>query len=167
MLKIETLSKMHNRADFDCDNDELNLYLQHIARQHLNKGISKTFVLIDDEQPTSIIAYMTLIACEVQANKLPESWEKKYPKQIPAVKLARLAVAVKQQRKGYGELLIIEAMNKTIEVASNLGIAGLFVDAKNQRAKTYYQQFGFISLPEKLENLFLPLATISKLLQKT
>ena len=48
MLKIDTISKKHDRAGFDCGIDELNKYLQRIARQHLKKGMSRTFVLIDD-----------------------------------------------------------------------------------------------------------------------
>jgi len=41
-----------------------------------------------------------------------------------------------------------------------MGIAGLCVDAKHEQAKAYYKQFGFISLPEQLNNSFLPLSTI-------
>ena len=164
MLKIEELTKFHNRKLFDCGNDDLNNYLKNIARQHITKGISKTFVLIDENDPTTIIAYMTLIACEVITKEMPDNWRKKYPKHaIPAVKLARLAVLLKQQRKGYGELLLINAIKKTIDVSSNLGVVGLFVDAKSKEVKSYYEQFGFICLPEKLNNLFLPLSTLIKL----
>ncbi len=49
-----------------------------------------------------------------------------------------------------------------LNVSSSIGIAGLFVDAKHERAKAYYEQFGFISLPEQLDNLFLPLQTLAK-----
>lgn len=57
MLKIEVLSQEHNRADFDCGADELNQYLRNIARQHLNKGMSRTFILIDDTMPTEILGF--------------------------------------------------------------------------------------------------------------
>ena len=161
-LKIEVLSKTHNRTAFDCSDNELNNYLKKIARQHITKGISKTFVLVDIDNPTKIIAYMTLIVCEIYADEIPHNWKNKYPEKIPAAKLARLAVSANQQRKGYGELLIIDAMQKTLNVSSSIGIAGLFVDAKHERAKAYYEQFCFISLPEQLDNLFLPLQTLTK-----
>lgn len=161
-LKIEVLSKMHNRSTFDCGDAELNYYLQKIARQHIAKGISKTFVLINVDNPTEIIAYMTLVVCEIHTDKIPHNWKNKYPNKIPAAKLARLAVSENQQRKGYGELLIVDAMQKTLNVSNSIGIAGLFVDAKHERAKKYYNQFGFISLPEQLDNLFLPLPTLTK-----
>ena len=161
-LKIEVLSKTHNRTTFDCNDTELNYYLQRIARQHLTKGISKTFVLVDIDNPKEIIAYITLVVCEIYADEIPDNWKNKYPEKIPAAKLARLAVSANQQRKGYGELLIIDAMQKTLNVSNSIGIAGLFVDAKHERAKVYYDQFGFISLPEQLDNLFLPLPTLAK-----
>jgi len=162
-LKIEVLSKIHKRPNFDCGNDELNYFLKQIARQHITKGISKTFVLVDNDKPTEIIAYMTLVVCEISTDEIPHDWKKKYPKKIPAAKLARLAVSLAQQKKGYGEFLIIDAIKKTLSVSTNIGIAGLFVDAKHEQAKVYYEQFGFISLPEQLDNLFLPLSTLSSL----
>ena len=58
-------------------------------------------------------------------------------------------------------------MQKTLIVSNVMGIAGLFVDAKHQQAKAYYHQFGFIGLPEQLENMFLPLSTIAKSLINT
>ena len=166
-LTIETLSKVHNRTEFDCGNKALNHFLQKIARQHMEKGLSKTFVLIDTEHPTDIIAYMSLVVCEVLADDIPHQWKNKYPNRIPAAKLAKLAVAIDQQKKGFGEILLIDAMQKTLNVSYKMGIAGLFVDAKNEQAKTYYNQFDFISLPEQLNNLFLPLATLAKSLVST
>lgn len=159
-LKIEVLSKIHNRTEFDCGNTELNYYLHKIARQHITKGISKTFVLINTANPTKIIAYMSLVVCEIYATNIPHHWKDKFPKKIPAAKLARLAVLEKEQRKGYGELLVIDAMKKTLNVSNSIGVAGLFVDAKHETAKVYYNQFGFLSLPNQLDNLFLPLSSL-------
>ena len=161
-LTIQTLTKAHNRNAFDCGNEALNNFLQKIARQHNEKGLSKTFVLIDSQYPTDIIAYMTLVVCEVLADEIPHQWKKKYPQRIPAAKLARLAVSHAQQRKGYGQLMLIDALQKTLNVSYAMGIAGLFVDAKDIQAQAYYQQFGFLALPEQLDNLFMPLSTIAK-----
>ena len=53
-------------------------------------------------------------------------------------------------------------MQKTLNVSCKMGVAGLFVDAKHEQAKVYYNQFAFISMPDQLNNLFLPLATLAK-----
>ena len=166
-LSIETLSTIHNRAEFDCGNKALNNFLQKIARQHTEKGLSKTFALIDSKHPNDIIAFMSLVVCEVLAEDIPHQWKNKYPNRIPAAKLAKLAVAIDQQKKGYGELLLIDAMQKILNVSYKMGVAGLFVDAKHEQAKAYYNQFAFISMPDQLNNLFLPLATLAKSLGTT
>ena len=129
--------------------------------------LSKTFVLIDTEHPTDIIAYMSLVVCEVLADDIPHQWKNKYPNRIPAAKLAKLAVEIDQQKQGYGEILLIDAMQKTLNVSYKISVAGLFVDVKHEQAKAYYNQFSFISMPEQLNNLFLPLATLAKSLGST
>jgi len=165
MLKIESLSKKHDRAGFDCGVDELNKYLQRVARQHLDKGMSRTFVLIDDSRSTDIIGFYALAACEILVEKLPRKYSKKYPPKAPAAKLARLAVAKSNQRQGYGTLMMVNAIERILTVSKNLGIIGFFVDAKNESATDYYEQFGFIPLPDNPLELFLPIATLQQAYQ--
>lgn len=160
MLNIVLLDKSHNRKQFDCGNNALNSFLQNTARQHITKGMSRTFVLIDEENPKSIIGFYTLSICEIEAEDFPPAIAKKYPDQVPAVKLARLAISVDHQNKGYGSYLIGSVVNKTILISENVGIIGLFVDAKDETAKNYYQQFGFISLYGNPLTLFLPVQTL-------
>ncbi|MBW1737860.1 MAG: GNAT family N-acetyltransferase [Deltaproteobacteria bacterium] len=160
MLKIETLGRDHDRSGFDCGNDALNQYVGKIARQHLNKGISRTFVLVDEKMPTGILGFFTLASCEIYVEKLPRKYAKKYPSRVPAAKLARLAVAKERQRQGLGTHMMIDAIERVIRVSQNLGIVGFFVDAKDNEAKAYYEQFGFIPLPDNPLELFLPLATL-------
>jgi len=160
MLKIETVSRDHNRSGFDCGNDALNQYLKKIARQHLNKGISRTFVLVDDSMPREILGFFTLVSCEIFVDKLPRKYAKKYPSKAPAAKLARLAVDKDRQRQGLGTHMMINAVERVIRVSQDLGIIGFFVDAKDNEAKAYYEQFGFIQLPDNPLEFFLPLATL-------
>ena len=162
MLKIETLKRNRERAKFDCGTDELNKYLRRTARQHLDKGMSRTFVLIDDNSPSKIFGYYTLAACELHVEKLPRKYSKKYPSKVPAAKLARLAVSKNNQRQGFGRHMMVNAIERIILISKNLGIIGFFVDAKNAKAKSYYEQFGFIPLPDNPLELFLPIATLQQ-----
>lgn len=102
--------------------------------------------------------------CEVRAEKLPTKLAKKYPSNVPGVRLARLAIAKAWQRQGIGEILMIEAMQRTLAIAENVGIIGLFVDAKDEAAKGYYERYGFVIEDTPLE-LFLPLATVKQFLE--
>ena len=166
MKTIELLDKTHNRTSFDCGNKYLNRYLQQTARQHNQKGISRTFVLTDttDKKNKIIIGFFSLSLCEVRSTKLPTSLAQKYPLTIPGVKLARLAVDLNWQSQGIGKILIIEAMSRAIIIADNAGVVGLFVDAKDDRAKSYYTRYGFVSLEDNPLEMFLPLATIRQII---
>ena len=160
MLKIEILRRDHDRSGFDCGDSALNQYIRKIARQHLNKGISRTFVIVDTDNLKEILGFYTLIACEVFVAKLPRKYAKKYPSKLPAAKLARLAVAQYRQRQGLGTHMMINAMERILKVTQHLGIIGFFVDAKDKNARIFYEQFGFIPLSDNPLELFLPLATL-------
>jgi predicted N-acetyltransferase YhbS len=162
MRRIEVLNRNHDRAGFDCGVVELNRYLKRIARQHLEKGISRTFVLVDDSKPAEILGFFTLAACEVRSEVLPEEFAKKYPRNVPVTKLARLAVAKRSQYQGLGSHMIMNAMERVVAVSKNLGFVGFFVDAKDENVGEYYKRFGFIPLPDTPLKLFLPLKTIYK-----
>ena len=160
---IEPLNKSHNREQFDCGAPLLNRFLRATARQHIQKGISRTFVLSDDGNPQLIIGFFTLTLCEVKSEKLPSEIAKKYPDRVPGVKLARLAVDGQWQRQGIGEILMIEAMQRALLVADTAGGIGLFVDAKDETAQSYYARYGFITLEDNLLEMFLPLSLLRTL----
>src|SRR5210317_920364 len=122
MLQIGLLGKEHDRKNFDCGEPELNLFLQQTVRQHLDKGISRTFVLIDDESPQKILGFFSLVVCEVVATKLPQKWANKYPSRIPGIKLARLAVGSDEQGKGFGGILLVEAMQRVAIGSEQVGV---------------------------------------------
>jgi ribosomal protein S18 acetylase RimI-like enzyme len=160
---IEPLNKSHNRSQFDCGAEPLNQFLRATARQHLQKGISRTYVLTEQDDPQTIIGFFTLTICEIRSEKLPSEIAKKYPDQVPGVKLARLAVDRQWQRQGIGEILMVEAMQRALLVADTAGGIGLFVDAKDGAAQSYYARYGFITLEDNPLEMFLPLSLLRTL----
>ncbi|MBI5632781.1 MAG: GNAT family N-acetyltransferase [Nitrospirae bacterium] len=161
MLKIALISREHDRAAFDCGVSELNAFLKATARRHGEKGLSRTFVLTESDKPAVIIGFLSLTLCEITAEQLPPAYAAMYPKHnLPAVRLARLAVSLRHQGKGYGTLLVAEAVHRTILIADQAGSIGLFVDAKNDRARDFYKHYGFVPLPGQNKTLFLPLKTL-------
>ncbi len=162
MYRIELLSRRHDREGFDCGSGPLNVYLRQTARQHSERGISRTFVLVEEKapEPTPILGFFTVNICQLGGERLPAAVARKLPREVPGLKLGRLAVAKGHQGQGLGKLLLIAAMQKVLEVFESAGGIGLFVDAKDEAAKAFYEHFGFVPLPDNPLQLFLPLATL-------
>lgn len=164
MLKVELLDSAHHRAGFDCGVESLNRYFQQIARQHISKGISKTFVLVEvtAAAPKPVLGFFTVSLCQVIAEEVPAKWAKKLPAQIPAMRLGRLAVTRTRHGEGLGKALLVEAIHKVAQVAAIAGGIGLFVDAKDEAAAAFYAKFGFEPTPAGTLTLFMPLETIRR-----
>lgn len=162
MHKIELLAKAHDRDGFDCGSEPLNLFLKQIARQHAERGISRTFVLVDEAAPAPkpILGFFSLNICQLKSESLTDQEARRLPRDVAGVRLGRLAVAKTCQRQGLGKVLLVAAMEKFMEIFNMAGGIGLFVDAKDQGAKRYYEQFGFVALPSNELELFLPVKTI-------
>ena len=56
--------------------------------------------------------------------------------------------------------MMVDAMRAAVTVADKAGITGVFVDAKDETAAVYYEQYGFIALPSNALRTFLPLPTL-------
>lgn len=163
MLIVRPLSTSHDRVGFDCGVDALNDFLRKTARQHREKGLSNTFVLLDEEAQSKILGFFTLSFLEVDVSNLPAEYARRLPKssRLPAAKLARLAVDKRHQRKGYGAIMLADALKRILTTATESGaIVGFFVDAKDEEAKRFYLRFGFLPLQDAPLSLFLPFATL-------
>ncbi len=166
MHKIGLLAKFHDRDGFDCGSEPLNLFLKQTARQHAERGISRTFVLVDENAaaPKPILGFFSLNICQIKSESLTPAEAKKLPRDVSGVRLGRLAVSKAHQRQGIGKALLVAAMGKFMEIFNSAGGIGLFVDAKDQDAKRYYEQFGFVPMPSNELELFLPVKTIQEAL---
>ena len=164
MRKFELLTKFHDRDGFDCGSEALNLFLKQTARQHATRGISRTFVLVEEEaaEPKPILGFFSLNICQIKSESLSAEEAKKLRRDLAGIRLGRLAVANACQRQGIGQTLLVAALGKFMEIFNTAGGIGLFVDAKDDEAKHYYEQFGFASLPSNELELFMPVKTIQE-----
>jgi ribosomal protein S18 acetylase RimI-like enzyme len=166
LRRIELLGKSHDRDGFDCGSEPLNLFLKQTARQHAARGISRTFVLVEEgaAEPKPILGFFSLNLCQIKSESLSAEEAKKLPRDVSGIRLGRLAVAKEYQRQGIGRTLLVAANGKFIEIFNTAGGIGLFADAKDQEAKRYYEQFGFVALPSNELELFLAVKTIQEAL---
>ncbi|MDD5058702.1 MAG: GNAT family N-acetyltransferase [Sideroxydans sp.] len=155
-MLILPLTGSHDRQEFDCGRPELNDWLCRIARQHQQKGLSKTFVAVLDEAPSAICGYYALTLTEVDTRPLPEARRKKLPRLIPGIRLGRLAVDTRFQGRRLGELLLVDAIERVRLIHQHAGVVGLFVDAIDDKAAAFYTHFGFEAFVDDPLKLFLP-----------
>lgn len=157
-FRIEALSAGHQRKTFDCGDAELNIYLQQYARQNIKHRINKVFVLTETSNPSTILGYYTLSAGSIRANELPLLHQRRLPNYpVPIALLGRLAVDKNHQGKRLGTIMLADAIQRVEQASEVMAVYALVVDALNQSASEFYQQFGFINLPSQPLKLFLPL----------
>ncbi|GAB2876606.1 GNAT family N-acetyltransferase [Pseudoduganella ginsengisoli] len=162
-LSVTALSPAHEVANFDCGTDELNVWLRDIASQHMKKHISKTYVLVNDDEPGKILGFYALaIRAMTPKEELPLAVAKKLPRNVPGYTLGRLAVSKAMKGRGLGADLLMNAMDRVRAAAEYVGGYAFFVDAKDAQAAAFYAYFGFAALPSDPLTLFMPIADFPK-----
>lgn len=163
-IRVVPLETVHEVGEFNCGNNDLNVFLQTIARQHQRKFISKTYVLIDDDAPTVVMGFYTVAVRKmVSKDDLPPEMAKKIPSEVPGFSVARLAIQNELQGRGYGEYMLFHALTRAARVADEIGGYAVFVDAKDEEAAKFYKKYGFVPFPDDPLTLCLKLADIPRL----
>lgn len=155
-MLVLLLNDRHDRKGFDCGDADLNGWLKQTARQHKEKGISSTFVAVADEESTEVLGYYAIGLAEIVNADLPAQYGKRLPTRVPAFRLGPLATALQHQRKGVGEHLLFDAIDRVTRIVKEVGGIGLVVNAKPS-AVDYYRRYGFEQMADHPQNLFLPL----------
>lgn len=166
MLRFEPLDRHHDRRGFDCGEQALDIYLVTTARQHAEKGISRTFVAVDEASPRRVVGYFTLTVAEIDRDLLPTGQRRGMPKGgLPVIKLARLAVDRDFQGQGMGGVLIVEALRRAMAAQVMTGSVAVLVEAESEHAAAFYAKYGFVRLPDAAQVLCMGFGPIRELLQ--
>lgn len=158
---IEQLSSDHDRRSFTCGVGALDEYLRRFARQHAEANISRTYVAVDG---TAIRGYYSLAMAGIRRDNLPTKRATRFSNfPLLVARLARLAVAEQHQRRGFGELLLADALQRCLRLSDEIGMIGVVVDAKDERARGWYERYEFERLPDAPLMLWIPTAAIGRL----
>lgn len=156
---VEPLRKEHQRFEFDCGIESLNLFLKNYARQNDEKGLSRTFVAVRSGN-TAVHGYYSLSSGSISFEPVPEKLPR-YP--IPTAHIGRLAVDRSSQGAGLGEFLLIDALRRIVNLADELGIFAVELHAINESAKNFYLKYGFIELKDDPFHVYLSVKSIKRL----
>jgi GNAT superfamily N-acetyltransferase len=157
---IQSLDDGHDRDRFACGEHALDEYLRRYARQNQDRGVSRTFVAVPEGE-RSVAGFYSLAAGSVAFESVPDTLRRRLPRYpVPVAHLARLATCRSVRGQGLGEALLFDALRRTLRVTQEIGIAAVDVWAKTERARAYYERYGFRSLQDDELHLFLPLDTV-------
>jgi predicted GNAT family N-acyltransferase len=162
-LYIQPLGASHDRAAFSCGVSPLDKYLQTQASQDMKKSLAAVFVLTPDGK--TIVGYYTLSAYSVRLDKIPEEIAKKLTRMpdVPATLVGRLARSTGFRAQGIGEILLIDALKRSLANSKLVASWTVIVDAKDANAEAFYKKYGFMDIPATPNRLFLPMETIARL----
>ena len=158
-IAIELLQKSHNRKDFDCEEQSLNLYLKESARQNSRRQIGQSYTAVFPNEKR-VLGYYTVCAGRISFESLPSGSENLPPYPIPTLHLARLAVDKSMQGQGLGRLLLFEVLKLASHLSNQVGVYAVDVFALNEDARTFYLKHGFLELEDEKFHLFLPIKDV-------
>lgn len=141
---LEVLSRSHNRDGFSCGIVELDDYLKRDARRHNASGLNHTKVLVEKDS-TDIIGFFSFAAASVSRESFPKDYKLPHY-DIPCLRLTRFGIDQRYQKKGFGEYLLFCALKHASKTSQNIGAYAVVIDAKNEKAKSFYTKFGFYVL---------------------
>ena len=161
--RCEQLRREHARAAFVSGQEAVDAWLTKQALQNQEKHLSVTRVLIDEED--RIAGYYTLATGQVDFGELPSDLVKKLPRRaLPVAVLAWLGVDQRHHRKGLGTRLLARALADCHAAGQTFALVAIVLDCVDEAAKTFYQRWDFREMPGRPMRLFLPFASLAKLM---
>ena len=128
-------------SGFDCGDSDLNEFIRDDAPRLEQHDVTRVYVAANG---STGLGYVAIVADTVVL-KTPE--RKKLgldqPKNVPALKIGRLAVDVSLQNKGVGEQLIKVAYQQALVIRRPVGCRLLTVDAYAAKV-AWYEKRGFV-----------------------
>lgn len=149
------LAASHLLDDFACGEPCLDEWLRRRAWANQSSGASRTFVVADREG--RVFGYYALAAGAVSRREATHDVRRNMPDPIPVMVLARLAVDLRAQGVKLGAALLKDAVHRAVTVAQDAGVRALLVHALHDRARQFYEHYGFRESPQHPLTLMLRL----------
>lgn len=154
----QPLAGVHLLDEFSCGEPSLDDWLRKRAMSNQASGASRTFVVVDQDQ--RICGYYAMAAGAVAHQSATSSVRRNMPDPVPVMVLARLAVDIRAQGVKLGAALLQDAVNRAVAVSYNAGVRALLVHALHERAKLFYEHYGFQASPAHPLVLMLRLGSV-------
>ncbi|MGE3467370.1 MAG: GNAT family N-acetyltransferase [Pyrinomonadaceae bacterium] len=162
MFTIEPIAERHSTKGFDCGEAELNSFLSRFALKNDSNDIGRTYVAVRPNE-VEVMGYYTISSGTVKFEQLPlELKLPKYP--IPTAHMGKLATDRSVQGQGLGEALLFDALARVDSASREIGIRVVDLIALNEKARSFYLQYGFQELIDDPMRLYLKIETVREAL---
>ncbi|WP_298610914.1 GNAT family N-acetyltransferase [uncultured Thiothrix sp.] len=153
----EPLNTQHDLTKFNCGEVLLDEWLRQRALKNEVLGASRTFVVCSEGY---VIGYYALAAGSIAHTEVVSKLKRNMPDPIPAIILARLAVDKSCQGQGLGYSLLQDMVLRCQAAAGYIGAKVILVHALSDKAKAFYEYFGFRASPIDDRVLMLALSEL-------
>lgn len=159
-FRLEVLGPGHDRSAFSCGVEALDRYLASQASQDVRRRVSACFVAVEVTSG-KVAGFYTLAAGSVPLNDLPPALTKRLPRypSVPVARVGRLAIDKAFQGQKLGGALLADAAVRAAR--SEVAVFALIVDAKDDKASSFYRHHGFESFGADVRQLVVPIHRFS------
>jgi GNAT superfamily N-acetyltransferase len=154
----ELMTSSHLIDAFSCGEAELDDWLKRRALTNQINGASRTFVVTGADGV--VHGYYAMAAGAVSHQLATSNIRRNMPDPVPVIVLARLAVDQKAQGQKLGPTLLRDAIKRAVAVSGDAGVRAVLVHAINERAKGFYEHYGFQASPVHPMTLMLRLVGV-------
>lgn len=161
-FKVVSLDLDTHRASFNSGVEPLDQYFKTQVSQDIKRRVTACFTAV--VTAGRVAGYYTLASASMLLTDLSQDLAKKLPRYptVPAVRMGRLAVDHDFRGEGLGAALLADALRRA--VASEIAAYAFVVDAKDNIAANFYMHHGFLATDQNPLFLYIPLATVKKLI---
>lgn len=138
----------HDVTSFTCGEESLDIWLREQAWAADQRRTARTWVWLDDE--AQVVAYYALAAHKIARGETPARIGRGGPAEIPAVLLAKLALAEHLRGSGLGQVLVADALERVVSATQTVAARVVVVDALAEPVVRFYEQLGFRRIPGSL-----------------
>ena len=156
---------LHDRSAFSCGFTPIDNFLKSSLSDQVTDGMITAWIATADGD-RAVLGFYTLGAMAVRAEFGPKKWQRARAPDIPVIYIRAVAVRQDMQGKRVGTALVIDAMERCLGIAEQMGAAAIVLDAWDgdhfDRRWEFYADLGFKSLgdPENPRRVYIPIADV-------
>jgi GNAT superfamily N-acetyltransferase len=150
---VEKLAERHILRGFNCGKASLDRWLKQYALKNQKLDSSQTYVV---HRNFIVVGYYSLTTASIETSRAPARIKVAMPPYpIGVILLARLATDRREQKTGLGAALLKDAMIRCVSAADSVGARAVLVHALDEKARSFYEHYGFERCPENDMHLII------------